>query len=202
MPEALKRLINTISLLPWIWEKTATKLAFFLLNTKGNYIDNFKDNLDDIKCKIWKCYICWALTCIDQYNCKVCSSYTREHDLICVVEEYLDLLTIEQTGWYNWTYHILWGSISPINWVFASDLNFKKLFERIENSENKIELLIATNPNIEWEATTAYIKEEISKLWLSYKVKITRLSRWLSSGYIEYADNITILNAIKERKEI
>jgi recombinational DNA repair protein RecR len=76
------------------------------------------------------------------------------------------------------------------------------LFTRIENSEDKIELLIATNPNIEWEATTAYIKEEISKLWLSYKVKITRLSRWLSSGYIEYADNITILNAIKERKEI
>jgi recombination protein RecR len=76
------------------------------------------------------------------------------------------------------------------------------LFERIENNENKIELLIATNPNIEGEATTAYIKEEIKKLGLSYKVKITRLSRGLSSGYIEYADNITILNAIKERKEI
>lgn len=202
MPEALKRLINTISLLPWIWEKTATKLAFFLLNTKWNYIDNFKSHLDDIQCKIGKCTICGSLTCIDQENCKICSSTNREKDLICVVEEYLDLLTIEQTWWYNWTYHILWGSISPINWVFAADLNFKKLFERIENSESKIELLVATNPNIEWEATTAYLKEEISKLWLSYKTKITRLSRGLSSGYIEYADNITILNAIKERKEI
>lgn len=202
MPEALKRLINTISLLPWIWEKTATKLAFFLLNTKWNYIDNFKSHLDDIQCKIGKCTICGSLTCIDQENCKICSSTNREKDLICVVEEYLDLLTIEQTWWYNWTYHILWGSISPINWVFAADLNFKKLFERIENSENKIELLVATNPNIEWEATTAYLKEEISKLWLSYKTKITRLSRGLSSWYIEYADNITILNAIKERKEI
>lgn len=202
MPEALKKLINTISLLPWIWEKTATKLAFFLLNTKWNYIENFKDNLDDIRCNIGNCSVCWGLTCIEQETCKICSSSTREKNMICVVEEYLDLLTIEQTWGYNGTYHILGGSISPINWVFASDLNFKKLFDRIEDSKDKIELLVATNPNIEGEATTAYIKEEISKLWLSYKVKITRLSRGLSSGYIEYADNITILNAIKERKEI
>lgn len=202
MPEALKKLINTISLLPWIWEKTATKLAFFLLNTKWDYISNFKSNLDDIKNKIWKCSICGALTSIENDNCKICSSSIREKDLICVVEEYLDLLTIEQTWWYNWTYHILGWSISPINWIFAADLNFKKLFGRIENSENKVELLIATNPNIEWEATIAYIKEEINKQWLNYKVKMTRLSRGLSSWYIEYADNITILNAIKERKEI
>lgn len=202
MPEVLKRLINNISLLPWIWEKTATKLAFFLLNAKSDYIENFKSSLDDLKSKISKCSICGSLMNRGQESCKICASNGREKNMICVVEEYLDLLTIEQTGWYNWVYHILGGSISPINWVFAADLNFKKLFARIENSENKIELLIATNPNIEWEATTAYIKEEISKLWLSYKVKITRLSRWLSSGYIEYADNITILNAIKERKEI
>lgn len=202
MPEALKRLISTISLLPWIWEKTATKLAFFLLNTKWDYIENFKTNLEDIKYKIWKCNVCGWLTSIENDICKICDSVSREKNMICVVEEYLDLLTIEQTWWYNWVYHILGWSISPINWIFAADLNFKKLFDRIENSENKIELLIATNPNIEWEATTAYIKEEISKLWLSYKVKMTRLSRWLSSWYIEYADNITILNAIKERKEI
>ncbi len=202
MPEVLKRLINNISLLPWIWEKTATKLAFFLLNAKSDYIENFKSSLDDLKSKIAKCPICGSLMNAGQESCKICSSINREKNIICVVEEYLDLLTIEQTWWYNWVYHILGGSISPINWVFAADLNFKKLFTRIENNEDKIELLIATNPNIEWEATTAYIKEEISKLGLSYKVKITRLSRWLSSGYIEYADNITILNAIKERKEI
>ncbi len=202
MPEVLKRLINNISLLPWIWEKTATKLAFFLLNAKTDYIENFKSSLDDLKSKIAKCPICGSLMNINQESCKICASTVREKNLICVVEEYLDLLTIEQTWWYNWVYHILGWSISPINWVFAADLNFKKLFARIENSEDKIELLIATNPNIEWEATTAYIKEEISKIWLSYKVKITRLSRGLSSGYIEYADNITILNAIKERKEI
>jgi len=201
MPEVLKKLIDNISLLPWIWDKTATKLAFFLLNTKWNYIDELRNNLLDIKTKISKCDICWSLTNVDDDICSVCSSYNREKNVICIVEEYLDLLTIEQTGWYNGVYHVLWGAISPINWIFASDLNIKKLIERIEDAVWTVELIIATNPNIEWEATSAYIKEEISRNWLSYKVRLTRLSRWLSSWYIEYADNITILNALKERKE-
>jgi len=121
---------------------------------------------------------------------------------LLIVEEYLDMLTIEQSGWYKWVYHVLWGAISPINWVFISDLSFEKLFERIQDSDEDIELILATNPNIEWEATTNYIKEEIEKRWYKHKTKITRLSRGLSSGYIEYADNITLMNALKERKEL
>ena len=202
MPDSLKKLINNISLLPWIWDKTATKLAFFLLNSKENYIKELSNNLVDIKSNVWRCEICGALTNIWDNFCAICSDDIRKKNLICIVEEYLDLLTIEQTWWFDWVYHVLWWSISPINWVFVADLNFKKLFSRIEWSEEKIELIIATNPNIEWEATLAYIKEEISAKWLNHKVKITRLSRWLSSWYIEYADNITILNAIKERKEV
>ncbi len=202
MPESLKRLINTISLLPWIWEKSATKLAFFLLNTNKKFLEEFKNNLIDIKENIDNCTTCWSLTDKNDTLCKICSSSTREKDKICIVEEYLDLLTIEQTGWYNWVYHVLGWAISPINWIFVSDLNFKSLFDRIHNSENKIELIVATNPNIEWEATTAYLREEIERQSLKYKTKITRLSRWLSSGYIEYADNITIINALKERKEL
>lgn len=201
MPEVLKRLINNISLLPWIWDKTAMKLAFFLLNTKENYIEDLRNNLSDLKKKTSRCLLCWSLTNAGDEICGICSSFDREKNVICIVEEYLDLLTIEQTGWYNWVYHVLWWSISPINWVFASDLNIKKLIDRIKDSEDTIELIIATNPNIEWEATSAFIKEEIAREWLSYKVKLTKLSRWLSSWYIEYADNITILNAIKERKE-
>ncbi|MDD3302489.1 MAG: recombination mediator RecR [Candidatus Gracilibacteria bacterium] len=201
MPEVLKKLIDNISLLPGIGDKTATKLAFFLLNTKGNYIDELKNNLSDIKTKISKCSICGSLTNIEDDICSVCSSYNREKNVICIVEEYLDLLTIEQTGGYNGVYHVLGGAISPINGIFASDLNINKLIERIEDSDGTVELIIATNPNIEGEATSAYIKEEIGRKGLSYKVRLTRLSRGLSSGYIEYADNITILNAIKERKE-
>lgn len=201
MPEALKALINSIWYLPWIWEKSATKLAFFLLNANKNFIENFKQNLD-IKEKLSFCKNCNSLTDLWKELCNICSKQERNRDVICLVEEYLDMLTIENSGWYDWVYHILGWAISPINWVFIWDLNFPKLFERISNSDNNIELILWLNPNIEWEATASYVREEIVKRWLKYKVKITRLSRWLSSGYIEYADNITLINALKERKEV
>lgn len=202
MPEALRNLINSISYLPWIWEKSASKLAFFLLNSNHNYIDNFSQNLLDIKEKISQCKTCHCLTDLWKDKCSICSNDSRDNKIIAVVEEYLDMQIIEQAWNFNWVYHILWGSISPINWVFISDLNFNSLFKRIEDSEEKVEILLATNPNIEWEATTSYILEEIEKRKLKHKVIVTRLSRWLSSWYIEYADNITLANAIKERKEI
>ena len=203
MPEKLKKLINIISLLPWIWDKSATKLAFFLLNSNQNYLNNFSDILLNLKTSITKCSQCWIL--IDKWNetiCSICNSHNRDKNIICLVEQYLDFITIENSGVYNWAYHILWWAISPINWVFIADLNFESLFARIQNNEWKLELIIATNPNIEWEATTNYIIEQIEKKWLKKFVKISRLSRWLSSGYIEYADNITLINSINERKEI
>jgi len=202
MPEALKRLINTISYLPWIWEKSATKLAFFLLNSNENYINNLKVDLENIKTKISRCETCNSLCDTNKTKCNICTNESRNKYSIAIVEEYLDMLTIETSGWYNWVYHILWWVISPINWVFVWDLNFLELFKRIEESEKNLELILATNPNIEWEATINYIKEEIERRWLKYKTKITKLSRWLSSWYIEYADNITLINAMKDRKEI
>ncbi len=202
MPEALKELINSISYLPWIWEKSATKLAFFLLNSNKNYIDNLSNNITNIKNKVHFCKNCHALTDISKEFCNICSSNNRNKSIIAVIEEYLDMITLEESGWYNWTYHILWWAISPINWIFIWDLNFEMLFRKISEFDWKLELILATNPNIEWEATSSYITEEIEKRGLKYKTKITRLSRWLSSWYIEYADNITIINALKERKEI
>ncbi len=202
MPEALKRLINSIGYLPWIWENRATKLAFFLLNANQNFIETLSENILNIKGKIDFCNSCNWLTDSGKEVCNICKSTSRNHTTIAVVEEYLDMLTVEQSGWYKWIYHVLWWAISPINWVFISDLSFEKLFERIKDSDEDIELILATNPNIEWEATTNYIKEEVEKRGYKYKTKITRLSRWLSSGYIEYADNITLMNALKERKEI
>jgi recombination protein RecR len=201
MPEALKQLINIISLLPWIWEKSANRLAFFLLNSNKNYIEKFSQSLLDIKQKVWKCNVCHALVDSWKDKCNICSNPSRNKKQIAIVEEYLDLLTIEQTWIFNWTYHILGWAISPISWVFIWDLNFETLFERIFNLDWEIELILATNPNIEWEATATYIKEEIQKRWLSIRVKITRISRWISAGYIEYADNISIINSIKERRD-
>lgn len=202
MPEALKKLINSISYLPWIWEKSATKLAFFLLNSNKNFLESLSEDLLNIKDKVHFCEECHSLTDIENDKCNICKSNSRDKNTIAIVEEYLDMLTIEESGWYKWVYHILWGAISPINWVFIWDLNFESLFKKISESDNKIELILATNPNIEWEATSTYITEEIEKRWLKYKTKITRLSRWLSSWYIEYADNVTLVNALRERKEI
>lgn len=202
MPESLKQLINSISYLPWIWEKSATKLAFFLLNSNKNFLENFSENLKNIQKNIGFCKKCNSIC--DKWNdlCIICKSENRNQNLIAIVEEYLDLITIEETWWFNWVYHVLWWAISPINWVFIWDLKFEELFKRIIESEENVELILATNPNIEWEATSNYITEEILKRKLKYKTKITRLSRWLSSWYIEYADNITLVNALRERKEV
>ena len=201
MPESLKKLINLISFLPWIWEKSSMKLAFFLLNANKNFIENLSKSILEIKQNIKKCNNCFALIDSQYETCNICKSKTRNENIICVVEDYSDMLMIEQSGVYNWKYHILWGAISPINWIFIWDLTFGSLFEKISEKTN-LELIIATNPNIEWEATSIYIKEEIEKRGLKKFIKITRLSRWLSSGYLEYADNITLINSIKERKEI
>ena len=202
MPEALKRLINSISYMPGIWEKSATKLAFFLLNSNKNYIDNLSQNLVNIKDKISNCEICNTLTDIWKEKCWICSNEWRNHSQIAVVEEYLDMVTLEESWAFSWVYHILGWAISPINWIFIWDLNFNTLFNRIETSDEKVEIILSTNPNIEWEATSSYIIEEIEKRKLKHKTTITRLSRWLSSGYIEYADNLTLVSALKERKQI
>ncbi|MDD3646786.1 MAG: recombination mediator RecR [Candidatus Gracilibacteria bacterium] len=202
MPEALKKLINSISYLPGIGEKSATKLAFFLLNSNKNYIDNLSENLKNIKDKVGKCSVCNTLTDIGSETCSICSNPSRNKYEITIVEEYLDMITLEETGVFSGVYHVLGGAISPISGVFVGDLNFEGLFNRIEALDNKVELILATNPNIEGEATANYLIEEIDKRGLKYKVKITRLSRGLSSGYIEYADNMTLINALKERKEI
>lgn len=202
MPEALKKLINSISYLPGIWDNRATKLAFFLLNANQNFVENLSENLLNIKEQVHFCQNCHALTDKTKSLCSICSNSNRNTKQIAIVEEYLDMLTLENSWGYQGTYHILGWAISPINGVFIGDLNFNTLFKRIEESEENLELILSTNPNVEWEATASYLKEEIEKRKLKYKVTITRLSRWLSSGYLEYADSITLVNALKERKEI
>ena len=167
MPESLKKLINLIWFLPWIWEKSATKLAFFLLNSNKNFLQNLSSSLNEIQSSVKKCDMCWSLVDKNIDLCHICKSQSRKDDLICVVEEYLDMLTIENSQIFDWKYHILWWAISPINWVFIWDLNFALRDLNVLNC-----------------------------------VTLTRLSRWLSSWYLEYADNITLINSIKERKEI
>ena len=202
MPKELEKLILAISHLPGIWEKSATKLAFFLLNSNQNFNESLASSIKDIKSKVTYCKNCFSLCDLKQDFCEICKNDSRDSYTIAVVEEYLDLVMIEESWVFKWKYHIFGWDISPINWVFIWDLRFKELFERIEKSDENVEIILATNPNIEWEATSSYIIEEIEKRKLKYKTKITKLSRWLSSWYIEYADNITLINALKERKEV
>lgn len=202
MPESLKKLIQIISFLPGVGEKSATKLAFFLLNSNKNFLENFAHTLSQIKTSISHCKSCGALVDVGVEHCHICQNPSRNKNIICVVEEYLDMLSIENSKVFDGVYHILGWAISPINGVFIWDLNFESLFQKIQNASEHIELIMATNPNIEGEATVQYIIWELEKRGLKKFVKMTRLSRWLSSGYIEYADNITLINSIKDRKEI
>jgi recombination protein RecR len=155
MPEALKRLIHTISLLPGIGENRATKLAFFLLSANEHFLRDFQENIASLKARTGKCDICAALTDAPKNTCNICDDSRRNHEEICVVEEYLD----------------------PVNGVFVGDLNFSKLFTRIQDAPKKIEILIASNPNLEGEATASFLIEEIEKRKLKHKVRLTRLSR-------------------------
>ncbi|MDD5376728.1 MAG: recombination mediator RecR [Candidatus Gracilibacteria bacterium] len=198
MPETLKRLIDFISYMPGIGEKTAVKLAFFLLKANGSYVKNFARELEKLQTDVHDCRICFGLTDGDRTICSICSDGTRHKNTLCVVEDYLDMLSIERLGIFHGYYHILGGSISPIHGRMPNVLHFQELFDRVRNSPEIEEIIIATNPNIEGEATNLYIEENIPRKDL----KLTRLSKGLpNAGYIEYADDITLINAFKGRIE-
>ncbi len=195
MPEALKRLIDMIHFLPGIGEKTAAKLAFFLLKANKAYVMNFARALSDLHEKVHECSLCHGMTDTENIHCKICRDPKREKWEICVVEDYLDLLSIERTAIYHGYYHVLGWVISPIQWVTPDKLNFDSLFERVTGEREIQELILAMNPNIEWEATALYIIEHIPR-----NMTITRLSKGLPhAGSIEYADEITLLSAFKWR---
>lgn len=195
MPESLKNLIEMIHYLPWIGEKTAAKLAFFLLKANESYVANFANSLKNLQTSLRECEICHSLTDFDKPICSICSDNSRKETELCVVEDYLDMLSIERTWVFRGKYHILGGAISPISGVTPENLNFSSLFSRIEKNPEISEIILAMNPNIEGEATALYATERMPR-----KVQISRLSKGLPhAGSIEYADEITLLSAFKWR---
>ena len=195
MPEALKRIIDMIHYLPGIGEKTAAKLAFFLLKANASYVKNFAKALSDLHENVQECTSCHGMTDKTHTLCKICSDTKRDIRMICVVEDYLDMLSIDRTGVYRGLYHVLGGVVSPIAGTMPDKLNFRSLFTRIIENPAIEEIIIATNPNIEGEATALYAIEHMPRA-----VKISRLSKGLPhAGSIEYADEITLLSAFKGR---
>jgi len=203
LPNSLKNISLFLERLPGIGEKTANRLAFFLLNLPEEDLKEFANNVSDLKSKTKLCKNCFNFT--ENEICEICEDDERNHSIICVVETVLDLLSFEQGRIYNGVYHVLHGKIDPLNRVGPDDLKIRNLESRIQNSESKIkEIILATNPDMEGEATAVYIKNkltEIKKLG-NLEIKISRLAYGLPMGAnLEYADYMTLKKAIEGRNK-
>ncbi|MEM4657706.1 MAG: recombination mediator RecR [Candidatus Methanosuratincola sp.] len=196
LPEPLKNLIDALSNLPGLGEKSATRLAFFILRSKEEFAESLAKAILDAKRRVRLCPVCLSFT--SDETCGICRDKERDTSTVCVVEEPLDLIAIERSGEYKGTYHVLHGVISPIDGVGPEDLKIEELIKRLDKGEIK-EVIIATNPTVEGEATALYLARLIKPLG----IKVSRIAHGIPlGGDIEYTDELTLGRALKERKEI
>lgn len=192
----IAKLIEEFAKLPGIGKRSAERLAFHVLKQPKNQVEEFANALLAAKDKITFCPVCQSLT--DKTPCAICSDIKRDHGVICVVENPKDILAMEKTKEFSGVYHVLHGVISPMDGIGPNDIKIKELLMRTE-SDNVREIIMATNPTIEGEATAMYI----SKLFKPLGVKVTRIAHGLPvGGELEYADEITITRALEGRHEI
>ena len=205
LAQPVTNLIDAFSRLPGIGPKSASRLAYFLLRSDEEISLSLAAALQELKANTLFCGVCHNIA--DRDPCAICDSEQRDRSIICVVEEPLDVQAIERTGTYHGLYHVLHGAISPVEGVGPDDLKLRELLDRlrrghagdpIEDSETQ-ELLVATNPNLEGEATAMYIARLIKPLG----VRVTRLARGLpTGGDLEYADEMTLSNALAGRLDM
>ncbi len=197
LPESITRLIEEFCQLPGIGPKTAERLTFHLLRAHERKSQNLGQALIVLKEKIRLCESCYNFCNLSP--CEICASNFREKQIICVVEQPLDVVAIEKTHIFKGLYHVLHGVISPIDGLGPKDLKISELLYRVKNSDPKIdEIILATNLSLEGEATAQYIFNDLHP----FDIKITRIAKGLPvGGNVEYADNITLSNALKGRKE-
>ena len=197
VPEPLERLIEAFARLPGIGPKTASRLTYYLLRAPEFESKELARALGEVREATALCTQCYSFTSIDHNPCPICSAEGRSARSICVVEEPLDVLAIEKTGLFNGHYHVLHGAISPVEGVSPDDLRIDELLTRLEKNEVD-ELILATNPTLEGEATAMYIKQKLE----GKQIRITRLARGLpSGGDLEYADSSTLSQAMEGRSE-
>jgi len=190
------RLVEEFEKLPGIGHKTAQRLAFHVLNLSIEKVENLADAIRDAKLKTRYCSICNNLTDIDP--CNVCSGTSRDHSVICIVEDPRDVVAMERIREFKGLYHVLHGAISPMEGIGPEDIKIKELLSRIREGGIK-EIILATNPNIEGEATAMYI----SKLLKPLEIKTTRIAHGIPvGGDLEYADEVTLAKALEGRREI
>ncbi|HEY8692313.1 MAG TPA: recombination mediator RecR [Chloroflexota bacterium] len=190
------RLIEAFGRLPTVGPKTAQRLTFYLLRNPNNLTTELANALLDMRDKTILCSTCFNLADVDP--CHICRNPSRDRSVLCVVEEPLDILAVERTGEYRGLYHVLHGAISPMERVSAEDLKIRELVERVRPGEVS-EVILATNPNMEGDATAMFITRQLSGL----NLRITRLARGLPiGGDLEYADQITLTRALEGRREV
>lgn len=196
-PRPLNRLINELSKLPGIGGKTAQRLAFHILSLSEKEVNELANAITYAKQNLHYCSVCGNLT--DKDPCAICSDANRDASTICVVETPQDVLAMERIREYQGLYHVLHGAISPIEGVGPNDINLKSLIQRLQGNNEIKEIIIATNPNIEGEATAMYI----SRLIKPSGIKVSRIAHGIPvGGDLEYADEVTLLKAVEGRREL
>jgi recombination protein RecR len=198
LPAPIQNLIDAFSRLPGVGPKTASRLTFFLLNASEEVACDLAEALQELKANTVDCPICFNVTSAGRTECEICASPERDPGLVCVVEEPLDVLAMERTGGFQGRYHVLRGALSPIEGVGPEDLTIRQLIGRVKEGGIR-ELILATNPSMEGDATAMYIQSQLNLTG----VKITRLARGLPiGGDLEYADQTTLLRALMGRQEM
>lgn len=196
-PRTLRILINELSKLPGIGNKSAERLAFHILSITDSEANRLADSIIKAKKNLNYCSVCGNIT--DMEQCHICTDDSRDRTIICVVETPQDVSAIEKIREYNGLYHVLHGAISPTAGIGPSDINLKSLVKRLGSDEEVREVIVATNPNIEGEATAMYI----ARLLKPAGIKVTRIAHGIPvGGDLEYADEVTLLKAVEGRREI
>src|SRR2546423_4482731 len=194
--EPMARLIDELKKLPGIGSKSAQRMAFYILRSSGEDAEALSAAIRNLKETLHLCSICSNITDVDP--CTYCSNATRNQRLVCVVEEPTNIASIEKTRSYNGVYHVLHGALSPLHGIGPEQLRITSLLKRVENG-NVDEIIIATNPTIEGEATAVYLTGLVKRPG----VKVTRIATGIPAGSdIEYADEVTMLKAMEGRREL
>lgn len=197
LPKSIQNLIDGFSRLPGVGPKTAARLTFYLLTKPEVEIKSFGESVLAIAGGMKKCEKCFNYA--EDNICKICSDDKRNKKLLAVVEEPLDVIALEKSGGFTGVYHVLGGSISPIDGIGPEELRISELLNRVTNEKYE-EIILATNPDLEGEATAAYIKDKIQGRGI--EVEITRIARGLPvGGDLEYADEVTLKRSLEGRKD-
>ena len=194
-PAPVARLIEALQRLPGVGPKTAQRMTFFLLKRPADEVRELSESLVAVKERIVYCRTCFNVT--DEDPCRICADPARDDRVLCVVEEPNDLLAMERTGEYHGRYHVLLGALSPLDGVGPDDLKVRELLVRLEQGD-VAEVILATNPNVEGEATALYL----AKLLRPLGPRVTRIARGLPvGGDLEYADQVTLSKALEGRRQ-